>query len=124
LVRLPRPADPAPMSAATEPLGPGGGLPVGTPGAGIPALSSDPLIRARPSNLWRDTIANILRQRSAVFGLIILAILILTAIFAPIIATHDPNASMLQLHEPGAVKRSPPCIHVLGCDAAKPQHLL
>ncbi|HLO34744.1 MAG TPA: ABC transporter permease, partial [Candidatus Deferrimicrobium sp.] len=112
------------MSTITGPLGPGGGLPAGAPGAGIPALSSDPLSRTKPSSLWRDTIGNILRQRSAIVGLFILTILILTAIFAPVIATHDPQASMLQIHEAGAIKRSPPCIHLLGCPADKPQHLL
>ena len=112
------------MSATTDPLRPGGALPAGTPGTVLPALTSDPLSRARPSSLWRDTIGNILRQRSAIFGLVILSILILTAIFAPLIATHDPNASMLQLHEPGAIKRSAPCIHLLGCAADKPQHIL
>ncbi len=111
------------MSFTIDPVGPGGGLPSGVPGTGVPAFA-DPLSRAKPSSLWRDTIGNILRQRSAIVGLIILTILILTAIFAPIIATHDPNASMLQLHEPGAIKRSPPCIHLLGCPADKPEHLL
>jgi ABC-type dipeptide/oligopeptide/nickel transport system permease subunit len=111
------------MSFTIDPVGPGGGLPAGVPGTGVPAFA-DPLSRARPSSLWRDTIGNILRQRSAIVGLIILTILILTAIFAPIIATHDPNASMLQLHEQGAIKRSPPCIHLLGCPADKPEHLL
>jgi peptide/nickel transport system permease protein len=111
------------MSSISEPLGPGGGLPVGTPGAAAPALD-DPLRRARPSNLWRDTLGNVFRQRSAIVGLFILTVLVLTALFAPIIATHDPNASMLQIHEQGAVKRSPPCIHALGCPAAKPEHLL
>ena len=115
------------MSATTGPLEPGGvaggGLPVGTPGAGMPVLAADPLSRARPANLWRDTLGNILRQRSAVIGLVILTILILTAIFAPLIATHDPNQSMLQIREPGAVKRAAPCIHALGCALDKPQHL-
>ncbi len=112
------------MTATTDPLGPGGGLPVGTPGAGQPVLAADPLSRSRPSNLWRDTLGNILRQRSAVLGLLILTILILTAVFAPLIATHSPNASMLQEREPGAIKRAAPCIHLLGCAADKPQHLL
>ena len=117
------------MSATSEPL-----MPAGTPGAAIPALIDDPLTRARPSSLWRDTLSNILRQRSAVVGLIILSILVLTALFAPVIATHNPNASMLNPPvgadgvrppaEAGAVKRSPPCIHALGCPATKPQHLL
>jgi ABC-type dipeptide/oligopeptide/nickel transport system permease subunit len=111
------------MSGTTNPLGPAGGLPVGGPG-GIPLLATDPLSRARPTSLWRDTLGNVLRQRSAIVGLIILTILILTAIFAPVIATHDPNVSMLQIHEQGAIKRSAPCIHLLGCAADKPQHLL
>jgi peptide/nickel transport system permease protein len=99
-------------------------MPVGTPGASLPALIDDPLARTRPTSLWRDTLGNILRQRSAIVGLVILTILVLSAIFAPVIATHNPNDSMLQLHEQGAVKRSPPCIHALGCAADKPQHVL
>ncbi|HEU4572325.1 MAG TPA: ABC transporter permease [Candidatus Limnocylindrales bacterium] len=111
------------MSVTSEPIG-GGALPAGTPGAALPAAIDDPLARTRPSSLWRDTIANVLRQRSAVVGLLILSVLLLSAVFAPVIATHDPNASMLQEHEQGAVKRSAPCIHALGCAADKPQHLL
>jgi peptide/nickel transport system permease protein len=113
------------VSATAEPLGPGGsGLPAGTPGAALPALVEDPLARARPASLWRDTLGNVLRQRSAIVGLFILTVLVLTAVFAPLIATHDPNQSMLQAHEEGAIKRSPPCIHALGCPADKPEHLL
>jgi ABC-type dipeptide/oligopeptide/nickel transport system permease subunit len=94
------------------------------PGAALPALVDDPLARGRPASLWRDTLGNVLRQRSSIVGLFILTVLVLTAVFAPLIATHDPNVSMLQVHEQGAVKRSPPCIHALGCPADKPQHLL
>ncbi|HET7029075.1 MAG TPA: ABC transporter permease [Candidatus Limnocylindrales bacterium] len=111
------------MSATTGPLG-SGAMPAGSPGASVPAIMDDPLARTRATSLWRDTVSNILRQRSAIVGLVILGILVLAAVFAPIIATHDPNASMLQLHEQGAVKRSPPCIHALGCAADKPEHLL
>jgi ABC-type dipeptide/oligopeptide/nickel transport system permease subunit len=111
------------MTARSEPLQTETGLPVGTPGSNIPTTVADPLARSRPANLWRDTLTNILRQRSAVVGLFILTILILTAIFAPLIATHDPNASMLQAREPGALKRAAPCIHLLGCALDKPEHL-
>ncbi len=102
------------MSATTDPLRPAGGL---------PALSADPLARARPANLWRDTLGNIFRQRSAIVGAIILTVLVLTAIFAPLIATHDPNQTLLG-REQGVVKRSAPCIHALGCPTTRPQHLL
>jgi ABC-type dipeptide/oligopeptide/nickel transport system permease subunit len=76
---------------------------------------------AKPASLWRDTTASILRQRSAVVGLILLASLILMAIFAPFIASHDPNTSLLGV-EPGAEIRSAPCIHLLGCAADQPEH--
>jgi peptide/nickel transport system permease protein len=79
--------------------------------------------RPRSSSLWRDTVRNVLRQRSAVFGVIILAVLVLTAIFADQIATHDPNESLLGI-EPGVTARAAPCIHLLGCPADQPQHFL
>ncbi|HEY6058736.1 MAG TPA: ABC transporter permease, partial [Candidatus Limnocylindrales bacterium] len=43
---------------------------------------------------------------------------------ADIISTHDASVSMLDTGEVGAVKRAAPCIHLLGCPADKPQHLL
>ena len=85
-------------------------------------LAADPLAAARPSNLWRDTLGNVLRQRSAIVGLVILVFLVLVAIFAPLIATHDPNQTLLGV-EDGVVKRAAPCIHALGCPPDKPQHL-
>ena len=111
------------MSATTDPLRDPGGLPAGGPGSGMPAPAADPLARARPANLWRDTLGNIFRQRSAIIGAIILAILVMTAIFAPVIATHNPNQQLLG-REQGIIKRSPPCVHALGCPATKPQHIL
>jgi peptide/nickel transport system permease protein len=76
----------------------------------------------RPTSLWRDTAASILRQRSAIFGLVILSALVLVAIFAPVIATHDPNQALLGI-EQGVERRAGPCIHALGCPEDKPQHL-
>ena len=111
------------MSATTDPLLDAGGLPAGGPGSGIPALASDPLARARPANLWRDTLGNIFRQRSAVVGAFILVILVMTAVLAPVIATHNPNQPLLG-REQGVIKRSPPCVHALGCPTTKPQHIL
>lgn len=75
------------------------------------------------SSLRRDTIRNILRQRTAVVGLTILTFLVIVAIFAPIIAPYEPNVSMLDLDSPGT-RGDSPCIHVLGCPADQPQHLM
>jgi ABC-type dipeptide/oligopeptide/nickel transport system permease subunit len=84
-------------------------------------------VKAQPatagSSLRRDTIRNILRQRSAIVGLTILTILFLTAIFAPLIATHDPITSLRDLGETNITRGDPPCIHALGCALDKPQHL-
>jgi peptide/nickel transport system permease protein len=85
-------------------------------------IVGDPLADARPSNLWRDTLGNVVRQRSALVGMTILALLVLVAVLAPLIATHDPNLSLLGF-EDGVEKRSAPCIHFLGCAASQPQHL-
>jgi peptide/nickel transport system permease protein len=85
-------------------------------------LAVDPLAKSRPASLWRDTLASILRQRSAVVGLVILVFLVLMAIFAAQIATHDPNRSLLGI-EQGVQKRVGSCIHLLGCPADQPQHL-
>ena len=84
-------------------------------------VATDPVTAARPANLWRDTAGSVLRQRSAVAGLIILTFLVAVAIFAPLIATHDPYVSLLGKEE-NVVKRSGPCIHLLGCPADEPQH--
>jgi peptide/nickel transport system permease protein len=93
----------------------------------IPAIATDPLFvdtvaSTRPANIWRDTLGSVLRQRSAVVGLVILLFLVLVAIFAPLIATHDPGRSLLGV-EDGVTRRAAPCIHALGCPADEPQHL-
>jgi ABC-type dipeptide/oligopeptide/nickel transport system permease subunit len=62
-------------------------------------------------------------NRSAVIGLTIIILLVLVAIFAPVIATHDPLQSMIGV--PGEVPpipRKPPCIPALGC--TEPLHYL
>jgi peptide/nickel transport system permease protein len=76
--------------------------------------SEGPWLRA-----WRQ----LLRQRSAIVGMMIIAVLAFTAIFAPLIAPHNPTEVLLGKQE-GIEKRSGPCIHLLGCPAEQPQHLM
>ena len=94
----------------------------------LPELAAESLVRARPANLWRDTLANVLRQRSAVVGLAILAVLFLVAIFADVIAPYPPTQSMLDLPVPEKVSRQipstlAPCVHILGCPSDRPEHI-
>ena len=67
------------------------------------------------------TVKRILRQRSAVVGLMIIGALFAVALLADVLATHDPDKPMLGI-EPGAKPRTPPCIHILGCPADQPEH--
>ena len=75
-----------------------------------------------PSSLWRDALRHMLHKRSAVVGMILLGGLLLVAIFAPLIATHDPTQVLIGIED--VKKRTPPCIHLLGCPADEPQHIL
>jgi ABC-type dipeptide/oligopeptide/nickel transport system permease subunit len=135
---------------SSEPLIQGGlaGGPGGAAGQPLgPAVTGDSLLSAKPASLWRDTLANVIRQRSAVVGIVILAFLIVVGIVAgPNVTTTsaglvdewpaegDPGGIHLAPFDPtlpllgepgqeGLVRRAPPCIHALGCPAAEPEHI-
>jgi ABC-type dipeptide/oligopeptide/nickel transport system permease subunit len=61
-------------------------------------------------------------------GVVLLGVLLAMAIAAPLIATHDPYSTVgidEGLLAPGAPESlKGPCIHLLGCPAERPQHLL
>jgi ABC-type dipeptide/oligopeptide/nickel transport system permease subunit len=96
--------------------------------AGTPTFEqAEELLSTRPANLWRDTLRNIISQRSAQAGLLLLGIVIFLALFAPLIAPYDPIKSVLDLGETrdvGAIRNAPPCIHLLGCAPTWPEHIL
>ena len=99
------------MSATAEPL----------PEAASGSKAQD---TARPSSLWRDTLRNVLRQRSAIVGLAILGVILLIAVFADQIAPYPSTLSMLDAGQTNVRPRQPPCIHLLGCPADQPEHLM
>ncbi|MCB8917792.1 MAG: ABC transporter permease [Pseudomonadales bacterium] len=76
----------------------------------------------RSNSLWRLTVRRLFRQRSAVVGLVILAILLFAAIFAPVIAPYEPDQVLIGIEN--VKKRQAPCIHLLGCPTDQPQHLM
>ena len=75
----------------------------------------------RPTSLWRDTLRELFRQRSAVIGASILGVILFAAVFAPLIAPHDPE---VPIRGAGAERLTPPCIHLLGCPEDQPQFLM
>jgi peptide/nickel transport system permease protein len=134
---------------STEPLVQGSltGAPGGGPVGAGSSISAESMMSGRGASLWRDTLANVFRQRSAIVGAITLAFLILVAIFAgPAVTTingglndewparGDPGGIHLAPFDPtrpllgepgqeGLTRRSAPCIHALGCAADEPEHI-
>jgi peptide/nickel transport system permease protein len=88
----------------------------GTP---LPAVDAAGAKRNSRS-IWR----RILAQRPAVIGLTILTFLFAVALFADVLASYDPERSVLgiETRAEGAVARAAPCIHALGCPADRPEH--
>jgi len=76
----------------------------------------------RGSSLWVDVLRNLVHRRSAIVGMAILTGLVLVATFAPVIATQDPEQVLIGIED--VKRRTPPCIHLLGCPPENPQHLL
>jgi len=76
----------------------------------------------RPSSLWRDTLRHLVHRRSAVVGMTILGILLMIAIFAPVLATHNPRQVLIGIED--VKRRTSPCVHLLGCPQDQPQHIL
>jgi ABC-type dipeptide/oligopeptide/nickel transport system permease subunit len=65
-----------------------------------------------------EALRRLIRHRSAQVGFFLLGLMVFTAIFADAIAPYDPIKPL-----PNVQRRSPPCIHLLGCPRDRPQHL-
>ena len=80
----------------------------------------EPIFNTRPQGLWSNALRRLFHRRSAILGMLLLGALILLAIFAPVLATHDPVQSLIGIED--VQKRTGPCIHLLGCSTDQPQH--
>ena len=86
----------------------------------LTAPTSAELMRSR--SLAALTMRRLFKQRNAIVGMTILLFLTLVAVFAPAIAPYDPVQSLLGIET--LREREKPCIHLLGCPADKPQHIM
>ncbi len=86
------------------------------------ALQAETVRLADTGGLWSNAFKELLRKRSAIIGLVMLAVLLFVALFAPLLAPYDPNDVLLNEQE--IVPREGPCIHLFGCDRNRPQHIL
>lgn len=83
----------------------------------VPTLSAES-IRQR-DNPYVIMLRRLFQHRSAQLGMFLLGILLICAIFAEELAPFDPIVPLK-----GEKRREPPCIHLLGCPADKPQHIM
>jgi ABC-type dipeptide/oligopeptide/nickel transport system permease subunit len=73
----------------------------------------------RPGSPTRTALKRLARHTSARLGFFILGIMVFIAIFADVIAPYDPIAVL-----PDVTRRDPPCVHILGCPADQPEHIM
>ena len=79
-------------------------------------------VGVRGGGRLRETLRALLAQRSAVVGLMILAVFVFAAVFAEVITPYPAEGAAAHLtgaDEPG--RRAESCIHILGCPADKPE---
>jgi peptide/nickel transport system permease protein len=83
----------------------------------VPVLSAESIRQTDNPGLIK--LKRLLHHRSAQLGMFLLGILIICALFSDQIAPYDP---IIQLKD--VKRRDTACIHLFGCDPAKPQHLM
>ncbi len=83
----------------------------------VPVLAPDSM-RQR-DNPYVIMLRRLFQHRSAQLGMFLLAVLIICAVFAEQIAPYDPIVPLKV-----GKRREAPCIHLLGCPADKPEHLM
>ncbi len=81
-------------------------------------LQLEPLTTEISRTPFQNALRRFRRHRSARAGMFVLGILTLAAIFAPLIAPYDPIKPLRDVK-----RRSPPCIHILGCPGDQSQHI-
>ncbi|MGO9207235.1 MAG: ABC transporter permease [Candidatus Limnocylindrales bacterium] len=72
------------------------------------------LVRSAPRasrGLWRDALSRLLRNGPAIVGLVLIAIFVVGALFAPVIAPYDPTFGVLADNMKG-----PSLAHLMGTD--------
>ena len=75
-------------------------------------------VQSQRKSPTREALRHLWRHSSGKAGIIILGLLILVAIFAPLIAPFDPTRILRDQQ-----RRDPPCVHLFGCPKDQQQHL-
>jgi len=81
----------------------------------VAELESREIQLEAPSGLWREAWHRLIRNPGAIVGFVLVAIFVLTAIFAPLIAPNDPRDQDLSLLAEGCCP-GPSADHLFGVD--------
>jgi len=81
----------------------------------VAQLESAEIQLEAPSGLWSDAWRRLVRNPGAIVGFVLVALFVLTAIFAPLIAPHDPRDQDLSLLREGCCP-GPSADHWFGVD--------
>lgn len=88
----------------------------------VAMLDAEGIRGEKPVTLWRTAWRRLFKRKSAILGMIILGFLILVAIFAGVLAPYSPYVVLIGVED--VKMRQSPCIHLLGCPADQPQHIM
>jgi ABC-type dipeptide/oligopeptide/nickel transport system permease subunit len=75
-----------------------------------------------PTALWKTALRRLFRRKTGIVGMFLVGFMFFLAVAAPVIAPYDPHEVLIGKED--VRKRAPPCIHLLGCAAEKPQHIM
>ncbi|HEV3480148.1 MAG TPA: ABC transporter permease [Gaiellaceae bacterium] len=81
----------------------------------VAELEAAEVQREAPSGLWRDAFHRLVRNPGAIVGFFVVLVFVIAAIFAPLIATHDPVEQNLLLIANGCCP-GPSSEHWFGVD--------
>jgi peptide/nickel transport system permease protein len=88
----------------------------------VAKLQAERLKSDKPVSLWGTARRRLFKRKSAILGMVILGLLVFIAIFAPLLAPYDPQQVLIGVEK--VKPREAPCIHLLGCPADQPQHIM
>lgn len=89
----------------------------------VPAPGEGGDAARRAAGRWRDVTRQVTRSWSGRIGLTLAAVIVVMAVFAPLLAPFDPTLSLIDTELNEKVLERP-CVHLLGCRRDEVQHLM
>jgi peptide/nickel transport system permease protein len=84
----------------------------------VAEIESHQLAHDRPSggSLWHEAGSQLIRNPTAIIGMVLVSLFVIAAVFAPVIAPDGPLDQNLALLGPGGIPTGPSMHHILGVD--------